>query len=136
MSRIYNTARNQSFDIETVEHTTPEKAMQMYREGDARFLDIREEADREVEWLSFADMLYMSLSKLPDKLNTLPIDKTLLVVGKNGIDSTKAVNLLKYQGFDKAVNVDGGLLAWRKAGLPLKDILPKPCGDCSSCSDC
>ncbi|MFP4663374.1 MAG: rhodanese-like domain-containing protein [Bacteroidales bacterium] len=136
MSRIYNTARNQTFDIEAVEHTTPEEAMTMYREGVARFLDIREESDREVEWLSFADMLYMPLSKLPDKLNTLPIDKTLLVVGKNGIDSTKAVNLLTYQGFEKAINVDGGLLAWRKAGLPLKDILPKPCGDCSSCSDC
>jgi len=136
MDKAYNTAKNQDFDIENVQHISPGDALEMCREGKARFLDIREEADRDVEWLSYTDILYVPLRTLPDKLDVLPGDKPLLVVGKNGVDSTKAVNLLLYQGFDKAINVDGGLLAWRKAGLPLKDILPKPCGDCNTCSDC
>jgi rhodanese-related sulfurtransferase len=43
----------------------------------------------------------------------------VIVCCDTGIRSGKAVKELQKLGFDRVFNLDGGVDAWRKAGLPL-----------------
>jgi rhodanese-related sulfurtransferase len=42
-----------------------------------------------------------------------------IVVYGNGRDAVRAVKLLKTQGFERAAGLDGGMVAWAEAGLPI-----------------
>jgi rhodanese-related sulfurtransferase len=46
-------------------------------------------------------------------------DKPIALICRSGSRSGKAQQILEKAGFSKAVNVDGGLNAWAKAGLPV-----------------
>ncbi len=52
------------------------------------------------------------LPELPQRLAELPRDREILVHCKSGMRSAKAVQFLKENGFGKAVNIQGGILAW------------------------
>ncbi|NMM27022.1 MAG: rhodanese-like domain-containing protein [Glaciimonas sp.] len=46
-------------------------------------------------------------------------NQPVAVICRSGSRSAKAVKLLEQAGFSAAVNVEGGMNAWRKAGLPV-----------------
>jgi rhodanese-related sulfurtransferase len=46
-------------------------------------------------------------------------DKPVAVICRSGRRSALAVSELREAGFTQVQNVDGGMLAWQKAGLPL-----------------
>jgi rhodanese-related sulfurtransferase len=64
--------------------------------------------------------VHIPLAELPSRLGELPDsdDGTLAVVCRMGGRSARAVAWLVQQGFDVA-NVDGGMLAWDRAGKQL-----------------
>ena len=47
-------------------------------------------------------------------------DKPLIVYCDTGERAGKAVAALKKQGFERVVNLSGGLRAWQQAGLPVE----------------
>ena len=51
-----------------------------------------------------------------DKLNK---SNPLIAVCDSGINSTKAVAMLRQSGFDSAYTLKGGMAAWGQAGLPV-----------------
>lgn len=63
---------------------------------------------------SIPGSVLIPLQELPDRLDEVPRDGELLVHCKAGGRSAKAVTLLREAGFDAAVNVEGGMDAWRK----------------------
>lgn len=56
------------------------------------------------------------LATLPDQLSTLPRDREILVHCKAGGRSARAVKLMTEAGFSRAVNVSGGIDAWKALG--------------------
>jgi len=58
------------------------------------------------------------LRGLPSSMSRLPRDRTLVVVCRSGNRSARATKMLAKAGFD-AVNLTGGMTAWRGAGLPM-----------------
>ncbi|OYD09748.1 rhodanese-like domain-containing protein [Paludifilum halophilum] len=81
-----------------------------YREGqlnDALVLDVREEEEWQVYHLKEA--LLIPLQRLPFELGRLSREKNLYVLCAHGVRSVHAVHLLYGQGFQRVVNVDGGL---------------------------
>lgn len=46
-------------------------------------------------------------------------DKPVAVICRSGSRSAKAVKILEQAGFSAAVNVEGGMNAWQKAGFPV-----------------
>lgn len=78
-------------------------------------LDVREPH----EWAAgrIAGAVHIPLAEVPDRLGDLP-DADLLVVCRSGRRSERAAQWLSMNGWD-AFNLDGGLLAWVRAGLPL-----------------
>ncbi len=47
-------------------------------------------------------------------------DDDILVICLSGHRSPRQANVLAEMGFTKVTNVHGGLMAWRQAGLPVK----------------
>ncbi|BCS31634.1 molybdenum cofactor biosynthesis protein MoeB [Luteitalea sp. TBR-22] len=77
---------------------------------DILVLDVRE--PHEVDIVRIEGTTVIPLGELPRRLDELDRTKDLLVHCKVGGRSAKAVALLREQGFDRAVNVAGGILAW------------------------
>lgn len=84
--------------------------------ADEVLLDVREPH----EWSAgrAPRAVHVPLSELPSRLAELPAERPLPVVCKVGGRSAQAVAFLLAQGVD-ARNVDGGMLAWAAAGLPV-----------------
>ena len=59
------------------------------------------------------------LGKLGNSLNKLPKDREILCVCQSGNRSSSAARLLIEAGY-LAVNLNGGMFGWSRAGLPVK----------------
>jgi rhodanese-related sulfurtransferase len=83
--------------------------------GEGTLVDVR----RPDEWdeAHIDGAMLITLDGLPDRLDELPKDSTLLVICRSGGHSAVATEALSDAGFD-AVNVTGGMLAWIDAGHP------------------
>ncbi len=91
----------------------------MLREDDnVTLLDVRSALEFEREHI--ADAKLIPLSELSDNIAQLqPLkSKKIIVYCHSGSRSIRAARLLKAEGF-VPVNLDGGLLEWKKEGLPL-----------------
>ena len=62
----------------------------------------------------------MPLAEFVARLGDLPRDRQLLLVCRSGSRSLRATMYLMQQGFDDVANVDGGMIAWKNAGLPVR----------------
>jgi rhodanese-related sulfurtransferase len=56
---------------------------------------------------------------LGTRINDLKKDKTVLLVCNNGTSAGRAAAQLRAAGFAEVFTLNGGLNAWRSAGLPL-----------------
>jgi rhodanese-related sulfurtransferase len=83
----------------------------------ATILDVREPA----EWddAHVAGSLHIPMGQLVARVAEVPRDGPLVVVCHSGHRSAQVTAWLVQQGYD-AVNLDGGLVAWAQAGLPLE----------------
>jgi rhodanese-related sulfurtransferase len=81
-------------------------------------LDVREQDEWDAGHAPGA--VHIPLAELPSRLGDLPDPDagTLAVVCRGGGRSSRAVAWLTQQGFD-AANVDGGMVAWQRAGKQL-----------------
>jgi len=79
-------------------------------------LDVRERA----EWDAghAPDAVHIPLGELVERAGELPAGSRLLVVCHSGGRSARATTWLNEAGYH-AVNLDGGMVAWTRAGLPV-----------------
>lgn len=80
-------------------------------------LDIR----AETEYFSghLPNAVHIHGGYLPDRLDTLPTDKKIVVQCQGGDRSAIAASLLRSKGFKHVINFTGGLDEWQSAGYPL-----------------
>ncbi len=123
----------QEFHIEGVQHIAPEDAFALLLTDAAVMLDVREPEEWNAEKFIVPEVIYMPLGKVIYSLDKIPKDKTVIVACRAGIRSSKIVNLLYYQGFHDATNLDGGILKWVEVGLP---VACKPRRGCSCGCNC
>jgi rhodanese-related sulfurtransferase len=60
------------------------------------------------------------LAEFVARLGDLPRDRQLLLVCRSGGRSLRATMYLMQQGFSNVANIDGGMIAWKNAGLPVR----------------
>jgi rhodanese-related sulfurtransferase len=94
-----------------------EEARRKLDAGEAIMLDVRE-AD---EWRAghVAGATHIPLGGLAGRLGELPRDREVLLFCRSGNRSGKATEFLRAHGFDRARNVEGGIIAWAGRGLPV-----------------
>jgi rhodanese-related sulfurtransferase len=62
----------------------------------------------------------LPLGSLGQRASELPQDKPIVCVCRSGARSHVACEQLQRQGFTNVTNLTGGVIGWRRAGLPLK----------------
>jgi rhodanese-related sulfurtransferase len=63
--------------------------------------------------------VHMPMSSLGARLDELPVDEDVLIMCQSGIRSFSIATTLADRGF-RAIDVLGGMAAWREAGLPVE----------------
>ena len=97
-----------------METVTPQQALDMVQSGAAYGIDVRE-ID---EWdLGHFEMFTLNPLSTFDR-DILPTDKPIIFVCRSGKRSGKACNDVEPSGL-KVLNMEGGMLAWQEAGLPM-----------------
>ena len=93
---------------------TPEDAA---GRGDLHLLDVREPE----EWQAgrIAGSQHIPLGQLRERLGEVPKDRTILTVCRHGNRSDAAARGLRTLGYT-VENLEGGVTAWTRAGLPLE----------------
>lgn len=92
------------------EITVEELKARIDRKESFVLLDVREQD--EYEFCRLPGSKLIPLGELPDRLGELDPAADLVVHCRSGGRSAKAVAFLRQNGFPKAVNVAGGVLAW------------------------
>ena len=95
-------------------------AVRIINHDDALVLDVREE--KEFAEGHILDSLHIPLGKLRERLGELAPsrERSIIVSCRSGHRSATACAQLRKEGFTTVYNLKGGVLAWQKAGLPLR----------------
>jgi len=97
-----------------METVTPQQAIEMVQSGAAYGIDVRE-ID---EWdLGHSDLFTLNPLSTFDS-DILPTDKPIIFICRSGNRSGKACAAIEPSG-RKVLNMEGGMLAWQSAGLPM-----------------
>jgi len=91
--------------------------------AEATLLDVRE--DDEWQQGHAPGAVHVPMGDVPSRLAEISVDGELYVVCRQGGRSARVVEYLQHAGID-AVNVDGGMVAWQQAGLPVVDDAGRP----------
>lgn len=97
----------------------PDEAQELVAGDDVRVLDVRtpeEFAEGHVEGATLIDFYEPDFA---ERIAALDRDATYVVYCRSGNRSGQATALMAEQGFSAVHDVDGGVLAWEAAGLPL-----------------
>lgn len=81
-------------------------------------LDVREYPEFAGGRLAGAQLL--PLAELERRAGELPRDREIVCVCRSGRRSADAAAKLSQLGFEKVTGLDGGVMAWEQAGLPLE----------------
>lgn len=86
--------------------------------GQTVLLDVRSPIEFETEHI--ADSINVPLNELEARCEEVPRQGQLVVICRSGKRAERGAYALLGRGFQPKV-LDGGLVAWRKAGLPVKE---------------
>ena len=93
------------------------------RRAEFHLLDVREDDEWDAGHIDGAQ--HIPLGELGDRLSELPTGQHIVAVCRSGGRSGSAVRGLKTLGYE-AENLDGGVTAWTRSGLPLVDAKGRP----------
>ena len=95
---------------------SPEAAAELLERGEAELIDVREPHERAAGHIPGSR--HVELGDLTQAAGDLPIDRPLVFQCRVGARSAMAAFAFRRAGYD-AHNLDGGIVAWRAAELPL-----------------
>jgi hydroxyacylglutathione hydrolase len=111
--------RTSGREVAALPQLTVDEAAAALARGELRVLDVRQPA----EWVDghVEGATFITGGELPSRLGDLPAPdgRPLAVMCGSGFRSAVMTSLLRANGRDDAVNLVGGVEAWRAAGLPL-----------------
>ncbi len=84
---------------------------------DAVVIDVREGEEWEAGHAPQAR--HIPMMQIPTRVDEVPRDRDVVVVCRVGARSAQVVAYLRAQGYDRVANLDGGMIAWAAAGLPV-----------------
>jgi rhodanese-related sulfurtransferase len=86
------------------------------RRSDLHLLDVREQDEWDAGHIEGAQ--HIPLGQLAARLAEVPTEQVVVAVCRSGSRSDRAAKGLRGSGFE-AENLEGGVTAWSRAGLPL-----------------
>lgn len=101
---------------------TPEELSHSIESGQVKLIDVRSIEEWSAGHIEQAEHRF--LGRLPSDTGTLSDDKKIIVHCRSGARSAIGVSVLQAAGIKNVVNLTGGYVAWKNAGLP--SVSPQP----------
>lgn len=86
--------------------------------SDVVVLDVREQWEYNEGHIP--GVVHIPMNDIPGRLAEIPTDQTVIVTCRSGNRSGQVSAFLRDQGFTNIHNLNGGILAWQSAGLPVE----------------
>ena len=117
------TAVSESTDLASGELNLPDTVdvntvAEIMNRDDVVLIDVREQS--EYDEAHIPGVTLIPLGTVPQNLDKIPKDKTVIVTCRSGNRSGQATDFLRENGFDNVHNMDGGINAWKAAGLDVE----------------
>ncbi|MEM6633338.1 MAG: rhodanese-like domain-containing protein [Bacteroidota bacterium] len=96
--------------------TTQEYGEKLAEIPEAIQIDVRTPAEFEIGFIPGAINIDVKAADFPEQIAKLDPTKTYFVNCKAGSRSMRACKVMQAQGFTNLYNLEGGILAWQKAG--------------------
>jgi rhodanese-related sulfurtransferase len=84
-------------------------------------LDVRTIEEHETGHIPDSVNINYKSPKFREEVSKLDKEKIYLTYCRSGARSTKSAEIMKELGFQNIYMIDGGIIAWNKAGLPIKN---------------
>lgn len=81
-------------------------------------LDVREQYEYDEGHIPGVTLIPMG--EIPNRLSEIPTDQQVIVTCRSGNRSGQVTDFLREQGFTNVHNMEGGIVAWSAAGLPVE----------------
>lgn len=94
----------------------PQEARKLH-EQNTLFVDVRE--PEEFAQMRIAGAQPIPLSELAGRFGEIPKGQPVVLYCRSGNRSAQAAAWLAAKGYSNLLNLDGGIMAWYQAGLPL-----------------
>ena len=102
---------------ESMSELDPRGASELLRDGDVQLVDVRRPDEYEAGRLAGAR--HIEIDRLAAEAASIDRGRPILFYCRSGSRSALATQAFESAGFD-AHNLDGGLIAWVRAGLPIE----------------
>jgi phage shock protein E len=103
-----------------VQHVNPAEAQKLIGEKGVRVLDVRTPEEFAAGHIGGAVNIDFRAPDFEQKIAALEKTPHYVVHCASGNRSSKALPLLQKHGFEHIYHLDGGFIAWEKAGLPME----------------
>ncbi|WP_034384420.1 rhodanese-like domain-containing protein [Deinococcus sp. YIM 77859] len=105
-------------NADALQDVTPVEGQRRVQAG-ALLIDVREPNEFAEVHAQGAQLL--PLSEFEARFQELPKDRPLVMICRSGARSARAGQYLLEHGYTDVVNLEGGTLAWKEAGLPTEE---------------
>jgi rhodanese-related sulfurtransferase len=96
----------------------PNTVEELRHRDDVVVIDVRDDYEYNDGHIPGATLV--PLGQIPNRVDEIPKDKTVIAVCRSGNRSSQATNFLRQQGFDNVHNMTGGMNAWTQAGYEIE----------------
>ncbi len=87
-------------------------------QDDIFLIDVREQHEYDAGHIP--EITLIPMSEIESRLDEIPTDKEVIVTCRSGNRSGQVTKFLQQNGFDNIHNMEGGILAWEKAGYAVE----------------
>ena len=85
---------------------------------DVVVLDVREQWEYDEGHIP--GVVHIPMNDVPARISEIPTDGTVIVSCRSGNRSSVITGFLREEGFSNVHNLDGGIVGWQSAGLPVE----------------
>ncbi len=102
-------------DFQDVEEITPTELNERFEAGDAPLLvDVREHFERDIADLPDRGQLRIPTGEFMSRMSEIDPNREVVLYCRSGGRSEWAAKLLLSKGYERVLNLTGGVLGWRK----------------------
>jgi rhodanese-related sulfurtransferase len=87
------------------------------RDEGVTLIDVRTQA--EYEQAHIADIIWIPIDELPNRLKEVPKDEQVIFVCQSGVRSERARDLARQAGYTQVTSMQGGMGEWQAQNLPV-----------------
>jgi rhodanese-related sulfurtransferase len=103
-----------------IKHVDPKNAQKLLSQTNVVILDIRTPEEFKSYHIAGATNVDFNSSDFEQRINSLDKSKTYLVHCASGGRSTRSLKIFQKHDFQSIYHLDGGITAWKDAGLPVE----------------